>query len=279
MYVSTDRALFEYNTADNSIERLNTLNRLSDTGVSSIGTSGSFLVVAYENGNIDMIRGNTTVNLPDIKRAPLIADKRINHININNNLAYLSCGFGVVVVDIDREEVKDTYFIGEDGAQVNVLSTSIAHNSIYAATNRGLYRADIYESNLADYHSWEKLPTHSQSRVDLLESFNGLLFVNLHGEEYNTDTLYHFDGNNWVVFEQESSNVSIKSSSQQLVLTRRFNVSVYDQDLNRTQYLYSGQFNLDKIDFNSAIFTDKDEFWIADKYNGLLHNHGGFSSQ
>ena len=53
MYVSTDRALFEYNTADNSIERLNTLNRLSDTGVSSIGTSGSLLVVAYDNGNID----------------------------------------------------------------------------------------------------------------------------------------------------------------------------------------------------------------------------------
>ena len=276
IYVSTDRALFEYNTGDNSIERLNTLNRLSDTGVSSIGTSGSLLVVAYDNGNIDLIRGNSTVNLPDIKRASLIADKRINYINIDNNLAYLSCGFGVVVVDIDREEVKDTYFIGEYGAQVNVLSTSIAHNSIYAATNKGLYRADIYESNLADYHSWEKLPAHSQSRVDLLESFNGLLFVNLHGEEYNTDTLYHFDGNNWVVFEQESSNVSIKASSQELVLTTRFNVSVYDQSLNRTQYLYSGQFNLDKIDFNSAIFTDKDEFWIADKYNGLLHNDGDF---
>lgn len=276
IYVSTDRALFEYNSADNSVERINTLNRLSDIGVSSIRSFEDLLVVAYDNGNIDLIRGNTTVNLPDIKRASLIADKRINHINIKNNLAYLSCGFGVVVVDIDREEVKDTYFIGEYGAQVNVLSTSIAHNSIYAATNKGLYRADIYESNLADYHSWEKLLAHSQSRVDLLESFNGLLFVNLHGEEYNTDTLYHFDGNNWVVFEQESSNLSIKASSEQLVLTRRFNVSVYDQDLNRIQYLYSSEFNLDKIDFNSAIFREKDGFWIADKHNGLLHNHRDF---
>ena len=276
IYVSTDRALFEYNTADNSVERINTLNRLSDIGVSSIGSSGDLLVVAYDNGNIDLIRGNTTVNLPDIKRASLIADKRINDININNNLAYLSCGFGVVVVDIDREEVKDTYFIGEYGAQVNVLSTSIAHNSIYAATNKGLYRADIYESNLADYHSWKKLPDHSQSRVNLLETFNGMLFVNLHGEEYNTDTLFHFDGNNWVVFDQQSSNVSIKASSHQLVLTSRFNVSVYDQNLNRTHYLYSGQFNIDNIDFKSAIFSNKDEFWIADKYNGLLHNDRDF---
>ena len=35
-------------------------------------------------------------------------------------------------------------------------------------------------------------------------------------------------------------------------------------------------FNLDKKDFNSAIFTDKDEYWIADRYNGLLHKDGDF---
>ena len=276
IYVSTDRALFEYNTADNSIERLNTLNRLSDTGVSSIEANENILIVAYDNGNVDIIRGNKTVNLPDIKTASLIADKRVNQINVDNNLAYLSCGFGIVVLDLDREEVKDTYFIGELGAQVNVLSTCIAHNRIYAATNKGLYMADTSHPNLANYQAWEKLSAHSQSRVDLLESFNGLLFVNLHGEEYNTDTLYHFDGNNWVVFEQERSNVSIKASSQKLVLTRRFGISVYNQELNSTHYLSSGEFNLDKIDFNSAIFTDEDEFWVADKYNGLLHNDGDF---
>ena len=276
IYVSTDRALFEYNSIDNSVERLNTLNKLSDTGVSAIEGTENTLIVAYENGNIDLIRGNSTVNLPDIKRASLIADKRVNHINIDNNIAYLSCGFGIVVIDIVREEIKDTYFIGELGAQTNVLSTSMAHNSIYAATNKGLYRADISHPNLADYQAWEKLSVHTQSRVDLLESFNGLLFVNLHGEEYNTDTLYHFDGNNWVIFEQESSNVSLKASAQKLVLSRRFGVSVYNQDLNSTHYLSSGEFNLDKKDFNSAIFTDKDEFWIADKHNGLLHNDGDF---
>ena len=276
MYVSTDRALFEYNTEDNSIERINTLNRLSDTGVSSIEGNENTLIVAYNNGNVDIIRGSKTTNLPDIKKASLIADKRINHVNIDNNLAYLSCGFGIVVLDLDRVEVKDTYFIGEYGAQTNVLSTSLVHNSIYAATNKGLYRASLNHQNLADHNSWEKLSAHAQSRVDHLESFNGLLFVNLHGEEYNTDTLYYFDGNNWVVFEEESSNVSIKASHQKLVLTRRFGVSVYNQDLNITHYLSSGEFNLEKIDFNSAIFTDKNEFWIADKHNGLLHNVGSF---
>lgn len=277
IYVSTDLALFECNTVDNSIERINTLNRLSDSGISTIEANENTLIVAYDNGNIDMIRGNNTVNLPDIKNASIIADKKVNNINIVNNLAYLSCGFGIVVLDLDREEVKDTYFIGEYGAQTNVLSTSLAHNSIYAATSKGLYRADIYESNLADYNSWEKLSAHSQSHVDLLESFNGLLFANLHGEEYNTDTLYHFDGNNWIAFKQESSNVSLKGGPHQLVLASRFNVLVCDQNLNITHQLYSSQFDLDEtVDFNSAIFTDKDEFWVASKSNGLLHNDGDF---
>ena len=276
IYVSTDRALFEYNTADNSIERINTLNRLSDMGVSSIEGNENTLIVAYENGNVDIIRGNNTVNLPDIKNASLIADKRINNVNIDNNLVYLSCGFGIVVLDLDREEVKDTYFIGEFGAQTNVLSTCLAHNSIYAATNKGIYRADINHPNLADYQAWQKLTTHSQSKVDLLETFNGLLFVNLHGEEYNTDTLYHFDGNNWVLFDQENTNMSIKATSQELVITRRFHISVIGQDLILSHYVSSGEFNLDNIDFNSAIFTSNKEFWIADKYNGLLHNKGSF---
>ena len=70
--------------------------------------------------------------------------------------------------------------------------------------------------------------------------------------------------------------MSIKANHQELVLTRRFGVSVYNQDLNNTHYLSSSEFNLEKTDFNSAIFTDKNEFWIADKHNGLLHNAGSF---
>ena len=157
---------------------------------------------------------------------------------------------------------------------MNVLSTSIATTD-YAATE-GIYRADIDHPNLSDYKAWEKLTAHKNSRVNLLESFNDLLFVNLYGEEYSTDTLYHFNGDNWVLFEQESTNVSLKATPKKLVLTRRFSVSVYDQNLNSTHYLTSNEFNLDKTDFNSGIFSDNDEYWIADKNNGLLHKAGGF---
>ena len=277
IYTSTDRALFVYNTIDNSVERINTLNGLSDTGVSSIESDDNTVIVAYENGNIDLIQDAKTLNLPDIKRASLIGNKRINHINIENELAYLSCGFGIVVLDIEKQEIKDTYFIGENGAHTNILSTSNAHNSIYAATEKGIYRANLDQANLANFEAWEKLNFHTQSRIDLLESFNGMLFANLHGEVYNTDTLYRFDGINWEVFDQGNSNVSLKSTEEQLIVARHYAIVLFDQLLNQTHFLSSSIFDEEKIDFRAGLFTEDNEYWIADKYNGLLHYHNGFT--
>jgi streptogramin lyase len=277
IYTSTDRALFVYNTEDNSVERINTLNGLSDTGVSYIESDGNTLIIAYENGNIDLIQGAKTLNLPDIKRASLIGSKRINHIDVVNEFAYLSCGFGIVVLDIEKQEIKDTYFIGANGAYVNILSTKQVHNSIYAATESGIYSANLDQPNLANFEVWEKLNFHTRSRVDLLESFNDLLFANFQGASFNTDTIYSFDGNNWEVFDQGHSNVSLKASGQYLTIARRFGIVVYDQELNQTRHLSSSVFNEEKIDFRACLFAGDNEYWIADRHNGLLHYHKGFS--
>ncbi len=44
--------------------------------------------------------------------------------------AYLSCGFGIVVLDIEREEVYDTYLIGNEGDYINVLDIAFFDNKI-----------------------------------------------------------------------------------------------------------------------------------------------------
>ena len=60
IYTSTDKALFVYDKEDQSIERINTLNRLSDVNVSAIACTENQLIVGYENGNIDLLRGAKT---------------------------------------------------------------------------------------------------------------------------------------------------------------------------------------------------------------------------
>jgi len=276
IYTSTDKAIFVYNINDNSVERINTLNGLSDTEVSTIESNGENLIVCYENGNLDIINSGKTLNLPDIKRASLIGDKRINHINIIDQIAYLSCGFGIVVLDIERREIKDTYLIGNNGTQINILSTCFAHNNLYAATESGIYKANIDHPNLTNYEAWTKINEHSNSRISHLAAFTDLIIVNLQGETFNTDTLYTFNGGAWNLFDLNHSNVSLKSSDTELTITRRYGINIFDTALNQKRFLSSDEFNLAKTDFRSSIFTQDKEYWITDKFNGLLHYNQGF---
>jgi ligand-binding sensor domain-containing protein len=278
IYTSTDKALFVYNKNDQSIERLNTLNGLSDANVSAISSNQTTLIVGYENGNLDIIENNKTENLADIKRASIIANKRINSINIEANIAYLSCGFGIVVLDIQKREIKDTYYIGAGGTYMNIIGTSISNNKLFAATEQGIYTADLNQTNLADFQAWEKMSFKENAKINLIETYAGKLFANIQGNTFNSDSLYTYDGANWELFSHPYSNVSLKVSDNILVVTSKYGVNRYNEDLESLQNLSSGVFNFSKKEFRAGIYLDG-EYWIADKNNGLLHYKNGNSEQ
>ena len=278
IYTSTDKALFVYNKNDQSIERLNTLNGLSDANVSAISSNQTTLIVGYENGNLDIIENNKTENLADIKRASIIANKRINSINIEADIAYLSCGFGIVVLDLQKREIKDTYYIGAGGTYMNIIGTSISNNKLYAATEQGIYTADLNQTNLADFQAWEKMSFKENAKINLIETYAGKLFANIQGNTFNSDSLYTYDGANWELFSHPYSNVSLKVSDNKLVVTSKYGVNRYNEDLESLQNLSSGVFNFSKKEFRAGIYLDG-EYWIADKNNGLLHYKNGNSEQ
>ena len=277
IYVSTDRALFSYNTIDNSVSRLNTINSLSDAGVSAIQTDGDLLMVGYENGNIDIIRGAETHNISDIKRASLIGNKKINAIDFYGGVAYLSCGFGIVLVNTEKEEIIDTYYIGENGGQVNVLATARAHNSIYAATQTVLYRANTNATSLGNYQSWEALELPTLQQIHLLTSFNNQIYLSTTGPSFNTDVLYLYDGISWQEFYSGVSFVDLKVNQQNLIVSFRYGIKVFNADGSLEDQLGVEGFDFDRVDFKSAIMGTPNEYWIADMYNGLIHYKNEFA--
>ena len=278
IYVSTDKALFVYNKNDKSIERINTLNVLSDANVSAIASNENIVIVGYENGNLDLLENDKTQNLADIKRASIIANKKINNINIEGTTAYLSTGFGIVVLDLAKTEIKDTYYIGAGGTYMNILGTSISNNKLFAATENGLYKADLNQANLADFQAWEKIEFRQSSKFNLLETFANKLFVNIQGSTFNTDSLYTFDGVNWELFSHPYSNVSLKIANNKLVVTSKYGVNTYNENLEAEQYRSSTVFNFEKKEFRAGIYVDG-EYWIADRYNGLLNHSSNVTEQ
>ena len=158
IYSVTEGGLFSYNKTDNSIQKMSGINGLSDVGVSRLAYNKekNVLLIAYQNANIDLLIGNQIYNLSDIKRKQIPSEKIINNVMFFEGNAYLSCGFGIVVINLDRKEIKDTYFIGQDGGFVNVQDMATDGIYFYAATTSGIYKSFVNSPNLQDFDNWVK---------------------------------------------------------------------------------------------------------------------------
>jgi streptogramin lyase len=276
IFAATPYSLFYFDKTDNSLNRLNkvTPNGLSDIGISSIAYCSKLntLVVAYSNTNIDLVKGSEIVNIPDIKRKQILGNKTINSILIIDKLAYLACGFGIVVLDIEKEEIKDTYYIGPSGSQIDVkaLTYHEADNKFYAATEKGIYMA-LASDNLAYYVSWvqDNSITEPNNTFNLIESFGGKLYTNKTKYSWDTDTLFVNDGSGWKYFDpsNHSNRTALRSSGDHLLICNYLKVDMYNKSGINEASLYT--YNPGTIRPNDAIVDKEGKVWIADFEQGL----------
>ncbi|PJJ47773.1 type IX secretion system anionic LPS delivery protein PorZ [Hymenobacter chitinivorans] len=157
VYVATEDALFFYDKELNTTQLLSSRDGLHDVGVSTLGYDPvtKQVLVVYRNGNLDFITADGRIlNVSDIQRKTIAGDKTVGHISFNKGRAYLSAGFGLVVVDMAKREIRDTYGnIGPSGAPVAVYATTVLDNTLFAATSAGLMRGQLTD-NLLDYRRW-----------------------------------------------------------------------------------------------------------------------------
>src|SRR6266850_8192437 len=151
IWCATSISVFSIDKKENSIERLSKVNGLHDAGISCIGVgeTNPAIIIAYKNGNIDILKPPLIINIPVIKNSSIAGDKNIYHIHVLNDYAYLSAGTGIFVIDLKKFEVKDTYIIGNSGNRIRVSAVASDNNYLYAATEEGLKRADRNAANLA----------------------------------------------------------------------------------------------------------------------------------
>ncbi len=117
-----------------------------------LGTNeGHILVVGYSNGNIDLLTESGVYNMPDIVNSNLIGDKSIRKIFVEGTKAYLSTGFGVVVIDVTNIEVSDTWYINGQQALLGATGVYSRPNKWVVSTDEGVYEAskDQIESYLS----------------------------------------------------------------------------------------------------------------------------------
>lgn len=280
VYCVTEGGLFSYNKTDNSIQKMSGINGLSDVGVQRLAYSkeNNLMIIAYQNANLDLLTGSEIFNLSDIKRKQISASKTINNVMFIGKLAYLSCGFGIVVINLERKEIKDTYFIGKDGEYINVQDMATDGTYLYAATTSGIYRALASEQNLQNYNNWTRLTNlpHANNKFSKIEYFNGKIIANYttDNDAWAMDEMYQLSGNVWTRFLPEIQYVADMSThGNSLIFSSREEVRVYNEKYELVKYvpkfLFSGN-KTDSLRAMSAALDDQNVLWIADKNNGLI---------
>ena len=173
IYTIGNGSLYAFDKEDESVHCYWKDNQLSDTDISHIAYNreNKTLVVIYNNYNIDLlINDNETYNLPDYKDKNMSQNKTVNNIYFNGDNAYITTGFGIIVINLKRKEVSNTYNLN-----TNVNDCTVLDNTIYAATNAGLFTG-LLTDNLLDVNNWKR---QSSAVFHSIESLNGELFGNM----------------------------------------------------------------------------------------------------
>lgn len=255
---------------DNSIRKLSKINGLSDVDISKIkyAEDAGVLIVTYKNGNIDIVEDKLITNLTDIKRKNTLGDKTINSLEIFNGYAYLSTGFGIVVLDYENKEIKDTYFFGPGGTNINVNDATSDGEKIYAATQQGIYSADIDNQLLVDYNNWTLISDElNYSHIDYNTNKLYAVQYNRPEGEADDDNLYEFQNNTWAIseFDQQGPINDIKSFGNYLYVVYYGRVARFDVNSKTFVDFWSGG-----IPFEVSLESEND-FWVADNTLGLVH--------
>jgi ligand-binding sensor domain-containing protein len=283
VYCATNYAVFSYRKTDNSISRFSKINSLAETGISTIKyhTNTQALIVGYNSGNIDLLFKDKTINVSAIKNATILSSKRINKIEIINDLAYLCTGFGIVVMNVAKAEIQDSYIIGENGKTVNVYALAKHNNRFFAATAEGIYDAPVNAANLADYNFWKKqsaLPNAGKPYNTII-SYAGKLISSYKDAGYNKDTLYSYNGTSWSRIDSiiGTGINSIELSGNNLLITHNDFIAIYDSAYKRITHTFSYQTSSGPLP-KHAISGKDGIIWIADAGQGLILNVNPFNN-
>ena len=235
VYAGTETGMFTYNTTDNSLTKFTKVNLLNDVTISKLAYSqqSKTLIIVYDNANIDLIRNNHVFNIPFIKLST--EPKEINEIKIIGNLAYLSMAYGITVVNLDRQEIADTYKFGAGGTAINVNSVDQLGDKVFAATNSGVYQGRL-SSNLLDFNSWSKVPI--KTGVPALAIWEQTDKINFIFRQAGVkDSIVTYDGQSYATNTQvagfDFTSLS-ESSLNNFTLTTKSATYIFNQDGSST---------------------------------------------
>jgi hypothetical protein len=291
IYASNYNSIIKINPDDFSLEKLNKTNGLNDVGIRllRVNPNNNKLLIIYDDCNIDVIDINGQItNFSDIKLKILNGKKIINEVTFKDKFAYLACGFGIIVFDTEKLEVKETFIIGPNGSDVEVYQIALNDSLIFAATPNGLYKSNYKTKILNNYNNWSlvSLPNITSGPVGGVISVSGKIVASYSPWKNNPsvtlkDTLFILTNNVWSKLFPNQSPITVKKlgfvNNNYFSLIDQFGVMFLDAT---TLALKAYVTNVNGLpgyipsDMYFDVYYGNYSYWIADKINGAFQTYG-----
>jgi len=280
---AAQNALFEYDPVSQTNVKTDAINGLEGSDISAIHYSEAFdlTLIGYENGLIQVILENNgqVFTVVDIINKITIApdNKRINHFLEFEDKVFISTEFGVAEYNLANLEFGDSFFIGENGNDIEVTQTAVLNSEIYAATREGSIRfANVNDPNIVDFDVWQTIANTSWRGI---VNYNGSLLA-----MRNDNRLFAIENNTLNFVKQFPAPFrQLISNQDYLIVVTENSVHVLNQQLNEIGLINTLLDNDTELDtnFTSARILN-DELFIGDSKLGLLQmenfNAGTFLS-
>jgi hypothetical protein len=269
VFASTGSSILVYNRNMQELRKLSPVNGLTETGISAIAWSEehSTLIIGYTSANIDLVTGNSVYNIPDVERKYIPGEKTINRIRMSGKYALLACSFGIVVVDLVKKEIYDTWKpMAESNAAVYDIATS--GTDVWAATGNGVYRGSLTNPGLSYSGNWQIVPNlpDQSGKYTLVMHTGGKLYVNRSAQ--SGDAVY-IAGSEASIFlsGQGTTNTSFDSSPDGFTIASSNSVLHFNTSGTLIRSVTSYGWGLPAP--NQAI-AEGNNIWIADRDHGMV---------
>lgn len=271
VYGSSKNGLIIYDLTDNSYKKMTKANGLSDVGISALGADDlDNVIVGYSNGNIDIISSKGIYNMRDLISKSMQDSKKINSITTYGGKAYLSCDFGILVLNLSKLEVSDTYFLSSNSTVNPVYKVIIQNNILFAATGYGIFSSLLSSPTIQIFSSWNQFSKDLSSYANI-EAFSDEIVVargkkdgNCSIESYKDNlvtfwltcpTFRDFSvGQNFYVIDK--SFISVWDKSHSAVTTVSSNSSSFLTAKIMDNLFFVGKFNFGMLFYNDFLKND-----------------------
>lgn len=267
VYAASDNGVLIVDQTDNSVSTITKLDGLSSTGITQVASDPvrQQLLIAYADGDLDILRTNEIINFDRLKTSTTVTgSKRINHIVVNGNFAYLSTDYGLVVFDLVQLEVKETWRdLGPGGEKIKIYQSTFLDDSIFLATEKGILAGDLND-NLLDYNNWLRFDAGVfNNDIQSIVTHNGNVYAAI-----NNSGIHRYENGSWLLETFLAGSVFKNlTSGSSLLITEGDNVWKLNDPTPVTS---------DKItDPIIAVEDEAGQLWIADQRNGLISDKTG----